>query len=264
MSTETESKDIENTSESLIERLFKVGAHFGFPKSRRHPSVRPYLYGNKQGTDIFDLEKTADSLTEARTFIETFGQTGQTILYVSTKAETAEITRAEAERAGVPYVVNRWIGGMLTNFSEIKKRLDRRATLISEGETGELERKYTKKELLLLNREIEKLNFNFGGISTLEKTPTLLVVVDPRHNHIAVAEACTMGIPVIGIMSSDNDISRVKYPIIMNDTLQGSVRMVLQELTDAYLDGRVANASAQSDGNETTPITPTATQIDGV
>lgn len=229
-----------NNNQNLVERLFAAGAHFGFSKSRRHPSVKPYLFGNKQGTDIFDLTKTAALVDEAKAALEAAGKDGKTVLFVSTKDETSALTLAEAQRAEAPYVVHRWIGGALTNFSEIKKRIDRLQKLTVEGESGELERKYTKKERVVIGREIEKLNFNFGGIKTLDKTPAMLVVVDPRHDQIAATEARDLNIPVVGIMSSDNDTAKVTYPVVVNDALQSSVKVVLTELVDAYMAGKAA------------------------
>jgi small subunit ribosomal protein S2 len=227
-----------NESNTLVERLFAAGAHFGFSKSRRHPSVKPFLFGNKQGTDIFDLTKTAALLDDAKAALTAAGKDGHTVVFVSTKDETSVIVKQEAERAESPYVVNRWIGGMLTNFAEIKKRLDRLHQLTVEGETGELERKYTKKERVMIGREIEKLTLNFGGIKTLDAVPKMMVVVDPRHDQIAVREANDMNIPVVAIMSSDNNVELVQHPVVANDALQASVQTILTELTDAYLAGK--------------------------
>lgn len=234
MSTDTETTN----NKSLIERLFAAGSHFGFSKSRRHPSVKPYLFGNKQGTDIFDLEKTSVLIDEAKEVLNTAGKEGKNILFVSTKDETAKIVTEEATRAELPYVTNRWIGGMLTNFSEIKKRLNRLATLTSEGESGELERKYTKKERVVIGRELDKLMFNFGGVKTLERTPQMMLVVDPRHDAIAVQEAIDIGIPIVGILSSDNNLAKVTHPVVVNDALQSSISLVMKELTDAYIAGK--------------------------
>ncbi len=223
---------------TLIDRLFGAGAHFGFSKSRRHPSVKPFLFGNKQGTDIFDLEKTSAQIENAKSVLETAGQDGKSVIFVSTKDETSKLVLAEAQRAEVAYVVNRWIGGTFTNFSEIRKRIDRLHKLTAEGESGELERRYTKKERVVIGRELAKLHFNFGGIKNIERTPALIVIVDPRHDFIATAEANYIKIPIIGIMSSDNNTHHVTHPVIVNDALQASVKLVMKELTDAYLAGK--------------------------
>lgn len=229
-----------NTNNTLIERLFAAGAHFGFSKSRRHPTVKPFIFGNKQGTDIIDLESSAAQLDVAKAVVQQVASEGKKILFVGTKDEVIRIVERAAHAAGTPFVVNRWIGGMLTNFTEIKKRLERLAALVAEGESGELERKYTKKERVVIGREADKLVHNFGGIQTLDRVPNLLVVVDPRHDHIAVEEARELNIPTIGIMSSDNDVSLVTYPIVVNDTLSTSVSLVLEELTNALKDGVAA------------------------
>ncbi|MFM2374729.1 MAG: hypothetical protein RLZZ234_724 [Candidatus Parcubacteria bacterium] len=227
-----------NTKNNLIQQLFTAGAHFGFSKSRRHPSVGAYLFGTKQGTDIFDLERTSALLTDAASYLRTLGEEGKTVLFVSTKTEVADIVRASADSANMPYVTNRWIGGVLTNFSEIRKRLARLALLKDQKATGELDRKYTKKERLMVSREIDKLEFNFGGIQRIERTPDAIVVVDPRHDAVAVTEANDAKVPVVGVMCSDCDMSKIAKPVLANDAHRASVTLVMKELTDALIDGR--------------------------
>lgn len=223
---------------TLIEKLFKAGAHFGFTRSRRHPTVTPYIFGNKQGTDIIDLEKTSALLETACQHVAEAGKAGKTILFVGTKEEITHVVRDAALSIEMPFVVNRWIGGMLTNFSEIRKRVHRLTDLLAQGESGELERKYTKKERVILSREIEKLNFNFGGIKAMDRIPSLMIIVDPRHDSIAGLEAKGLNIPVVGILSSDTNLKEVNYPIVANDALQSSIRAILNELTSAYLKGK--------------------------
>ncbi len=226
----------ENTQ--LIDRLFQAGAHFGFSKSRRHPSVKSFIFASKQGTDIFDLEKTASQIEEAKQVLFNAGKDGKTVLFVGTKEEVSELVRKAAESVSMPYVTNRWIGGMITNFAEIRKRIGRLKELISERESGELERKYTKKERVVIGREIDKLTFNFGGIQDMEHLPALLLVVDPRHDSIAVQEANDTGIPIVSIMSSDCDMTKVTTPVLMNDSLGSSVALALEELSAAYKEGK--------------------------
>ncbi len=225
-------------NQTLIERLFSVGAHFGFSRSRRHPTVTPYIFGNKQGTDIIDLEKTNELLETARQFLIEAGKTGKTILFVSTKEEISQTVKAAAEKAEMPFVTNRWVGGMLTNFVEIKKRIARLGELVAQGESGELERKYTKKERVVIGREMDKLTFNFSGIKNIDRNPQLLIVVDPRHDSIATQEATDSHIPVIGITSSDMNLRAITYPIVANDALQSSVAVILDELVLAYQAGK--------------------------
>lgn len=228
------------SSSSLIDKLFEAGAHFGFRKSRRHPTVVPFLFTSKEGNDIFDLEQSASQIQTATAVLEEAAKNGKVILFVGTKDEVSATVKRHAEMVSVPYVVNRWIGGMMTNFSEIKKRLLRLETLIHEKESGELDRKYTKKERVLINREVTKLQFNFGGIATITRPVDLMVIVDPRHDSIALEEAKDRKIPTIAIMSSDCDISQVTYPILVNDALQSSVTLVLDELTSAIERGKVS------------------------
>jgi small subunit ribosomal protein S2 len=226
------------TTNNLIERLFSAGAHFGFKKSRRHPTVTPYLFTSKDGNDIFDLEQSASLIATAAAVVNEAGKNGKNVVFVGTKDEVSRIVKDTAETLSMPYVTNRWIGGMLTNWSEIKKRIMRLDSLMNERESGELDRKYTKKERVMINREIDKLNFNFAGIKTLPRTPDLMVVVDPRHDFIAIEEANDMRIPVIALMSSDCDAKKITYPIFVNDALQSSVALVLSELAKAYADGK--------------------------
>lgn len=234
---------METDTKNLIERLFSAGAHFGFTKSRRHPTVVPYLFGTKQGTDIFDLEKTSVLIEDAKEVVKDIAGKGGTILFVGTKDEASVLVKAAAERIAMPYMTNRWIGGTLTNFSEIKKRIARLQELIAQGESGELERKYTKKERVVIGREFDKLTFNFGGIKTMERAPQLMVVVDPRHDIIAVEEARVLNIPIVGITSSDGNLAKVTYPVLVNDALQDSVRLALDELVSAYEAGKKASGS---------------------
>jgi len=242
------------STQNLIDRLFSAGAHFGFKKSRRHPTVTPYLFTTKEGNDIFDLEQSAALIETAAAVLNEMGKNGKTAIFVGTKDEVSAITKVAAERIEMPYVTNRWIGGMFTNFSEIKKRILRLESLTNERESGELDRKYTKKERVLINREIDKLNFNFAGIKSFPRPPAVMVVVDPRIEVIAVQEAIDMGVPVIALMSSDCNVSRITYPVIVNDALQASVSVVLAELTAAFAAGK-----AQYVPKPVAPRTPLAT-----
>ncbi len=230
--------DTDDTKSNLIDRLFTAGSHFGLTKSRRHPSMVKYLFGTKHGSDIINLELTAGLLEAAKVAVHEAGKKGQTVLLVGTKTEVVRLVKDTATKAELPYVVNRWIGGSLTNLTEIKKRVERLKTLIGQGESGELERKYTKKERLVMDRERDKLNFNFSGIKNMDGLPAMLIVVDPRHDIIAIKEAKQIKVPIIGIMNSDCDEKNVTYPVIVNDSLTTSVALVLEELADAYTKGR--------------------------
>jgi len=242
-------------NQNLIDRMFAAGAHFGFKKSRRHPSMKPYLFGSKEGTDIFDLERSAALLESAKETLKAAGAEGKTVLFVGTKEEISKQVREQAEKIGTPFVTNRWVGGMLTNWSEVKKRLGRLADLVAQGESGELERKYTKKERVVITRELNKLMHNFGGIRTLEKLPDMLLIVDPRHDKLAVAEAREKNIPIVAVMSSDNDVKAADYPVVQNDTLRASVDIALTELAAAYAEGKAAFVPKPTSQNNRRRIT---------
>jgi small subunit ribosomal protein S2 len=226
-----------NTAIADIETLYDAGAHVGYARTRRHPTADPFLYATKDRTDIFNLEETAKRLTSATDFVTSLAAAGKQIVFVGGKNEAQAIVKDAAERAGVPYVAGRWIGGTLTNFKNIRKRIDRLEKLMAERESGELA-KYTKKERLMIDREIEELLGRFGGIVNMRDLPAALFVVDTRHEKTAVQEANQLKIPVIGLSSSDCDFSLVQYPIPANDTSVKAVRYIVEEITDAYQKGK--------------------------
>lgn len=228
-----------------IKTLYDAGAHFGYSRGRRHPSATAFLFGTKDRVDIFDLEETQKRLSGALTFISSVIGNGKQVLFVGGKHEVASIIKSAAEKAGMPYVAGRWIGGSLTNFKNIRKRIDRLQKLTDEREKGELE-KYTKKERLLIDREIEELLHRFGGLVSMTELPAALFVVDTRHENTAVLEANQLTIPVIGLSSSDCDFSLVQYPIPANDTSIRSVRLVCDHVADACLEGKKASSKAQT------------------
>jgi len=231
------------SNNTVIDALFKVGAHFGFSRSRRHATMKGLIFGAKGKTDILDLTKTAPLLEDALAFMRGLGATGMKVLFVGGKLEMQDLTRTAAEAVGMPYVAGRWLGGTMTNFVEIKKRIKRMIELTTDREAGVLAKKYTKKERLLIDREITRLEGNFLGLVTLEKIPDALVVVDTRKEVIAVREAKTLRVPVIGIMNSDCDFSLVSHPIVGNDASRESVKFFLDRVVDAYKEGTKGNVS---------------------
>lgn len=218
---------------SIIDTLFKLGAHFGYAPSRRHPSVAPYLFGTKGGTELFDLEQTAEALTGALEYVKTLAASRKAIMFVGGKAEAREPLKRAAERLNQPYVASRWIGGTLTNFSEIKKRLNLLSEQTEQREKGELA-KFTKHERLLIDRNIEDLERTFGGLKGMNKLPDAMFVVDPGHEKGALAEAKQLGIPVIALLNSDCDTNGVAYPIPANDSSSHVIAYVLDEVAKAY------------------------------
>lgn len=220
-----------------IKTLFEAGAHFGFPRARRHPSATPYIFSTKDRTDIFDLEETTKRLESAKTFAGSIAQKGAQLLVVGGKHEATAIVKEYAERHGLPYVAGRWIGGTFTNFKNIRKRIDRLEKLTNERESGELA-KYTKRERLLIDREIEELLGRFGGLISMKELPGALFVVDSRHEDTAVKEANQMGIPVLALSSSDCDFSLVQHPIPGNDASVRNIRLVVSGVVEAYVAGK--------------------------
>jgi small subunit ribosomal protein S2 len=224
--------------EKTIESMFASGAHFGLGKSRRHPSLSTYIFGTKNGTDIFDLEKTQALLEKAKAFVASLAKENKTILFVGGKKEAFKTIRNAAELQAMPYVDSRWIGGTISNFPQIRKRIDRYEKLISDKEKGELA-KYTKRERMLIDKEIASLEKMFLGIVPMKKIPDALFVIDPRKEKIAVKEALDYNIPVVALCGSDCDISDVTYPIIGNDTSKLSIQYFVDEISKAYQDGKI-------------------------
>ena len=220
-----------------IQKLFDAGTHMGFNRARRHPTATPYLYATRDRTDIFDLEETERRLAAARAFVASVASTGRQVLFIGGKHEAIPAVRELAERVGAPYTAGRWIGGTLTNFKNIRKRIERLQKLTDERASGELE-KYTKRERLMIDREIEVLTARFGGLITMNDMPGALFAVDTRHENTAVREANQLGIPVIGLASSDCDFSLIQYPIPANDTSVRSIRLIAEEIAEAYLEGK--------------------------
>lgn len=232
-----------NMSASDIKTLFEAGAHFGYARARRHPTAQPFLFGTKDRTDIFDLELTEKRLEAAREFVSALVGTGRQILFVGGKNEAISTVESLAQQVGMPYVAGRWIGGTLTNFKNIRKRIERLQKLMQERESGELE-KYTKRERLMIDREIDELIGRFGGLVSMNDLPGAMFVVDSRHEDTAVREANQLGIPVVGLASSDCDFSRVQYPIPANDTSVRSIRLFAEEIASAISEGKRAPAQA--------------------
>lgn len=223
-----------------FKRLFDTGAHFAQVKSRRHPSMKPYLVGTKGRQEIIDLVKTAEQIEAAKGVMAALAKEGKTVLFVGGKVEIAALVKKAAESIGAPYVAARWLGGTISNWSEIKKRVDRLAELVEKAATGALAKQHTKLEVVKLDREMKKLKIRLDGITTLTKKPDALLVVDTKHEKHAVKEANDAGIPIIAIMSSDCDLREAAYPIVANDTSRESVRLILNELTEAFQKGQTA------------------------
>lgn len=237
------------TATTTIQKLFEAGAHFGYTRMRRNPTVVPFIFGQKNRNDIFDLELTQAKLDEAVAFAVELAAKGKDILFVAGKNEARIIVRRAAEKADQPFVCGRWIGGTLTNFKEISKRVRRLDTLRTDKEKGNLD-KYTKKERLLIDREIEELDIMFGGIANMRELPAALFVIDPRHEAIAVAEAKSMNIPVIALANTDCNISSITFPIPANDATAKSITFFVDAIVSAISAGKKNPVAAASKAEE--------------
>lgn len=228
--------DVTTTAQSGpgVEHLFGAGAHFAQVKSRRHPTMRPFVLGSKANVEIFDLAKTDDQLAKAKSVMAALARDGKVVLLVGGKREASDAVKAAGKRLGVPFVAGRWLGGTISNFVEIKKRIDRLADLSGKRETGELAKLYTKLERVRIDREIDKLTERLSGLANIARRPDAMVIVDTKHEAHASREAKAAGIPVIGVMSSDCDIKDAAYPIVVNDASRGVIALVLEELAAAY------------------------------
>ena len=223
-----------------FKRLFDTGAHFAQVRSRRHPSMKPYLVGTKGRQEIIDLVKTTEQMEAARAVMAALAKEGKTVLFVGGKVEIAMLVKKAAQEIGAPYVAARWLGGTISNWTELKKRIDRLTELTEKGAAGTLVKQHTKLELVKIGREQKRLTERLDGITTLTKKPDALLVVDTKHEKHAVKEANDAGIPVIAIMSSDCDLKEAAYPIVANDTSRETVKLILAELTQAFQKGQTA------------------------
>lgn len=223
-------------NDNIIDSLFSAGAHYGFIKSRRHPSVKPFIFGVKNKVEIFDLEKTKASLEKALDFITSIASKKGLLLFVSSKSEAKDIISTKASTINQPFVSGRWIGGTLTNFPEIKKRVDKMQNLLSEKEKGLLS-KYTKKERLLIDKDIEKMKRFFSGLVSMPEIPKALFVIDPKKEYIAVKEAKSLGIKVVGVCGSDCNINDVDFAIPANDANKASIEFFVDQAIKAYQKG---------------------------
>ena len=225
--------------------LLEAGVHFGHQTRLWNPKMRRYIYGEKNGVHIIDLQKTAQALVEAIRFIEAEVSRGGTILFVGTKRAAQEIVKEQAARSGMFFVNNRWLGGTLTNYKTVKESIKRLVELERARDDGRFDL-LTKKEALELNRKIEKMDRSLGGIKTTSGLPSILFVIDPKREHIAVREANKLKIPVVALCDTNCDPTGISYVIPGNDDALKSIRLFTEAIADAAVEGR--NLSRSSHG----------------
>ena len=226
-----------------MKQLLEAGVHFGHQTRRWNPKMARYIFTERNGIYIIDLQKTVKKLDEAYMFVRDLAANGGNLLFVGTKKQAGDSVRDEATRAGAYYVNARWLGGMLTNFKTIRRRIDRLAQLHKMQEDGTFDL-LPKKEVSKLNLEIEKLEKFLGGIKDMKKLPSALFVVDPRKEKIAVAEARKLGIPIVAIVDTNCDPDEIDYVIPGNDDAIRAVRLLSATMADALIEGRQGSAEA--------------------
>ncbi|MBI2039797.1 30S ribosomal protein S2 [Candidatus Microgenomates bacterium] len=220
-----------------LQQLLEAGVHFGHQVRRGHPRMRPYIYGARDGVHIIDLTQSEKCLKEACEFVYNLGKEGKILLFVGTKKQARPIVEDLVKDLGAPFLVERWMGGFLTNFEEIKKRIKLLKEYKQQKEKGELS-KYTKKEQLLLERKMDKLEKDFRGVMDLEKWPDAIFVTDAVSDNIAVREAKRLGIKVVAIADSNCNVSEIDYPIPGNDDAIKSIKILVETVVSAYGEGK--------------------------
>ena len=226
-----------------IKDLLEAGVHFGHQTKRWNPKMKKYLFGERNGIYIIDLQKTLKKFQEALGFVRDAAARGQSMLFVGTKKQAVETVQEEATRSGMYFVNRRWLGGTLTNFQTITKSISRLKQLEDMKATGKFDA-FSKKEVLKMQRELDKLNNALLGIKRMEQIPGAVYVIDPKKERIAVQEARRLGVSVIGLVDTNCDPDEVDFPIPGNDDAIRSVRLITAGLADAIVEGRGAGAKA--------------------
>jgi small subunit ribosomal protein S2 len=232
-----------------MKELLEAGVHFGHQTKRWNPKMQKYIFGERNGIYIIDLQKTLKKFREAYAFVRDLAAGGGTVLFVGTKKQAQDTVFEEASRCGMYFVNQRWLGGTLTNFSTIRKSIARLNKLEEMHQTGEYER-LPKKEVLELERERQRLEKALAGIKTMDHLPSALFIVDPRKERIAVAEARRLGIPTVAVVDTNCDPTEIDYPIPGNDDAIRAVRLITARVADAINEGRGALGKDEEGGEE--------------
>ncbi|CDA16480.1 MAG: 30S ribosomal protein S2 [Clostridia bacterium] len=248
-----------------MKQLLEAGVHFGHQTRRWDPKMAEYIFQARNGIHIIDLQKTSKKLDEAYSFMKEQAEEGKTVLFVGTKKQAQECVKEAAEKSGMYYVDQRWLGGMLTNFGTIRKRIDRLNELETMQEDGTFD-VLPKKEVIILKKEMEKLQKNLGGIKDMKEMPGVMFVVDPKKERIAILEARKLGIPVVGLVDTNCNPEDVDYAIPGNDDAIRAVKLIADVMANAIIEGRQGEAleteteEAQISEEEPTSIEEVAAQ----
>jgi small subunit ribosomal protein S2 len=226
-------------AEISMKQLLEAGVHFGHQTSRWNPKMKPYIFGARNGIHIIDLQQTVTMFKDVETVVRNVAASGGHVLFVGTKKQAQEAVKEEAERCGMFYVHNRWLGGTLTNFATIRQSIERLRKLEEMENDPRIVEALTKKEMLGLRREKEKLEQSLGGIKAMRKLPDAIFVVDPKQEEIAVKEARKLGIPVIAVIDTNCDPDLVDYKVPGNDDAIRAIRLFCAAIADAMNDGKI-------------------------
>ena len=246
-----------------MKQLLEAGVHFGHQTRRWDPKMAEYIFQARNGIHIIDLQKTSKKLDEAYSFVKEQAEEGKTVLFVGTKKQAQECMKEAALKCGMFYVDQRWLGGMLTNFGTIQKRIQRLKDLETMAEDGTFE-VLPKKEVILLKKEMEKLERNLGGIKDMEKIPGVIFLVDPKKEHIAVLEAKKLGIPVIGLVDTNCNPEEVDYAIPGNDDAIRAVKLIADVIANAVIEGNQGEDAEVSSEMEEVATSEEATDMEEV
>ena len=246
-----------------MKQLLEAGVHFGHQTRRWNPKMRQFIFTERNGIHIIDLQQTVTRLEDAITFVRDTVASGGDVLIIGTKKQARDTVEAEATRAGLPYVNNRWLGGTLTNFRTIQSRIRHLHTLEQNVARGEYSR-LTKKEQLDITNEIERLNRYFGGIKTMERLPSAVFIIDTVKEAIAVAECERLNIPIVSLVDTNCDPDPVSYPIPSNDDAIRAIKLILGKVADAAIEGRAARESGVGPGVHADDIARAAAADEGL
>ncbi|MFT7587861.1 MAG: small subunit ribosomal protein S2 [Limisphaerales bacterium] len=223
-------------STPTYQELLEAGVHFGHLRKKWNPKMSPYIFGERKGIHIIDLHKTSNKLEESAAALRQIAKSGKKILFVATKKQAKEIAADNARRVNMPFVTERWLGGMMTNFATIRKSIKKMQSIDKMSSDGSFE-SITKKERLMLQRERDKLERVIGGIAQLNRLPAALLIVDISHEHIALAEATKLNINTIGLVDTNSDPTKVDFAIPCNDDASKSIKLITDYLTNAIAQG---------------------------
>ncbi|WP_206293222.1 30S ribosomal protein S2 [Humisphaera borealis] len=235
------------TPAELVKELVDAGVHFGHRVSRWNPKMEPYIHGKRNNIHIIDVKETVKGLLRAKKFLAKIVADGKDVLFVGTKRQARHAVEEETKRCGMHFVGERWLGGTLTNFATIRRRLNRLDELEGLFTTGEIET-YSKKMKSTLGREMKKIKANLEGIRKMEKMPGAMFIIDTRREHIAVKEAKKLGVPVVALIDTDGNPELIDLPVPGNDDAMKAVEIIMQELADSIIEAKGTRPAAKDDG----------------